>query len=265
MNIINKNTRTINVLIVEDEPHAQKELKRLFNNSGHDINVMECIDNVEDAISWLNNNLEPDIMFFDIQLSDGLSFEIFEHINTSVPVIFTTAFDEYAIQAFKVNSIDYLLKPIKQNELVAALDKFNSLKLSGPKPETGISIEQIQKLLEINKPEYKSRFITRIGDQIIQIGINNIAYFKAEDNEVLIITNNNKKYIIDYSLDQLGAILDPKTFFRANRSYYINISSIKKISKYFNSRIHLKLEPVTKDGILISRVRVPDFLKWIDK
>jgi len=261
----NNNIQPITVLIVEDEPHAQKELKRLFNNSGHDIRVMECIDSVEDAITWINNNPEPDIMFFDIQLSDGTSFEIFDHISTTTPVIFTTAFDEYAIRAFKVNSIDYLLKPIKQNELIAALDKFQLLKKSGNKPVSNINIEEIQKLLEINKPVYKSRFITRIGDQILQIGVNNVAYFKAEDNEVLLVTNNNKHYIIDYSLDQLNTMLDPATFFRANRSYNINISSIQKISKYFNSRIHLQLEPDVEDGILISRVKVPDFLNWIDK
>ena len=265
MKAVDNNMKQLNVLIVEDEPHAQKELKRLLSNTGHDINILECIDTVEDAITWINNNPEPDIMFFDIQLSDGLSFDIFNHVKTKTPIIFTTAFDEYAIKAFKVNSIDYLLKPVKQNELVAAIEKFHTLKKSGKNSESGLSIEQVQKLLEINKPTYKSRFITRFGDQIKHIGINEIAYFKAEDNEVLLFTTNNKRYIIDYSLEQLTTMLDPIDFFRANRSYYINISSVKKISKYFNSRIHLKLEPATEDDVLISRVRVPDFLNWIDK
>lgn len=257
--------KRINVLIVEDEPHAQNELKRLLANSGRDIHVMECADSVEDAINWINENPEPDIMFFDIQLSDGLSFDIFNHVKTKTPVIFTTAFDEYAIKAFKVNSIDYLLKPVKQHELNAALNKFHSIVGSRKNNEPGLKIEQIKKLLEINRPRYKSRFITRIGDRIKHIGINEIAYFKAEDNEVLLVTENNKRHIIDYSLEQLNNKLNPDTFFRANRSYVINIASIKKISKYFNSRIHLELEPGTEDAVLISRVRVPEFLNWIDK
>lgn len=257
--------KRLSVLIVEDEPHAQKELKRLLTNSGHDIHVLECIDSVEDAIDWINKNPEPDIMFFDIQLSDGLSFEIFKHIKTKTPIIFTTAFDEYAIQAFKVNSIDYLLKPVKQHELNAALEKFHSLAITEKNETTGLSIKQIEKLLEINKPRFKSRFITKIGDQIKHISINDIAYFKAEDNEVLIITANNKRYFIDYSLEQLNSMLDPDLFFRANRTYILNISSINKISKYFNSRIHLDLNPVTEENVLISRVKVPDFLNWIER
>ncbi|HJN05624.1 MAG TPA: LytTR family DNA-binding domain-containing protein, partial [Bacteroidales bacterium] len=174
-------------------------------------------------------------------------------------------FDEYAIQAFKVNSIDYLLKPVKQDELNGALDKFHSLIVAGKNKESGLKIEQIEKLLEISKPAYKSRFLTRVGDQIMYINVNEIAYFKAEDNEVQIITENSKRYFIDYSLEQLGAIVDPNIFFRANRSYLINITSINKISKYFNSRIHLELVPATEDSLLISRVKVPDFLNWIDK
>ena len=261
----NNKMKRLRVLIVEDEPHAQNELKRLLANSEYDIHVTECIDSVEDTINWINNNPEPDIMFFDIQLSDGLSFEIFNHINIKTPVIFTTAFDEYAIRAFKVNSIDYLLKPVKQHELNAALNKFHGIMNLENVNESRLTIEQIEKLLEINKPAYKSRFITRIGDQIKHIGINEIAYFKAEDNEVLLITENNKRYIIDYALEQLINMIDPEKFFRANRSYIVNISAIKKISKYFNSRIHLELEPGTEDDVLISRVRVPEFLNWIDK
>jgi len=255
----------IKVLIVEDEPHAQSELKRLLAQCGHDILVMDCIDTVEDTIHWINNHPQPDLMFFDIQLSDGLSFEIFKHIKATTPVIFTTAFDEYAIQAFKVNSIDYLLKPVKQLELNAALDKFQSLGAEGSNKETVLRLEQIEQLLQLHKTRYKSRFITRIGDQIKQIDITEVAYFKAEDNEVLLVTENNKRYFINHALDQLAEMIDPSIFFRANRSYLIHISSIKKISKYFNSRLHLELEPVTREPVLISRVKVTEFLNWIDK
>lgn len=257
--------KPIRVLIIEDEPHAQKELRRLLINSGFNFHIIEYIDSVEDAINWINTNPEPDLMFFDIQLSDGLSFEIFNHINTKAPIIFTTAFDEYAIKAFKVNSIDYLLKPIKQKELNGAIDKFYNISVNEKSNESGLRIEQIEKLLEINKPKSKSRLITKIGDQIKFIEVCDIAYFLAEDNDVLIITKNNKRYFIDYSLEQLIQMIDPDTFFRANRSYIINISSINKISKYFNSRIHLELEPKTEDDVLISRVKVPVFLNWIEK
>ncbi|NOR86517.1 MAG: response regulator [Bacteroidales bacterium] len=265
METISKNIKQIKVLIVEDEPYAQKELKRLLENSRYDILVLECIDSVEDAINWINENPEPDMMFFDIQLADGLSFEIFKHIKSKAPIIFTTAFDEYAIQAFKVNSVDYLLKPIKQVELNAALDKFHSLIDSVKSNTAELKMEQIEKLLQLNKPKYKSRFIARVGDQIKHIGIHDIAYFKAESNEVFLVSNDNRRFIIDHALEQLNNLLDPDMFFRANRSYIVNVSSIKKISKYFNSRMHLELEPKTEEHVLISRVRVPDFLNWIDK
>lgn len=256
---------SINVVIVEDEPYAQKELKRLLINSSFDINVVECIDSVEDAINWINNNDEPDLMFFDIQLSDGLSFDIFNHIKTKTPIIFTTAFDEYAIKAFKVNSVDYLLKPVKQDELNTAIDKYYSLTKSSKKEDYSLRIEQIENLLNINKPRFKSRFITRIGDQIKYVNVDDIAYFKAEDNEVLLVTNDNKNYFVDYSLEQLNGIVNPDIFFRANRTYILNIASIKKISKYFNSRIRLEIQPSQKDDILISRVKVSEFLNWIEK
>lgn len=250
------------VVIIEDEPNAQKELKRLLENSPYNIEVLTCIDSIEEAIEWLESNKTPDLMFFDIQLSDGLSFEIFEHIEIKTPVIFTTAFDEYAIKAFKVNSIDYLLKPVKQEELNTAIDKFESLNQN---TASGLHLEQIQELLLLNKPRYKTRFLCRIGDQITYVNTDDIAYFKAEDNEVLLITKDNHQYFINYSLDQLTNYLNPDDFYRINRSYFAHLNSIKKISKYFNSRLLLKLYPVTDEEVLISRIKVSDFLNWIDK
>lgn len=253
------------VLIIEDEPHAQKELQRLLANSGREIRVLDCIDSVEEAIEWINSNPEPDLMFFDIQLSDGLSFEIFKQIEVKAPIIFTTAFDEYAIQAFKVNSIDYLLKPVKQEELNSALDKFQTLKQSAHSQDSVFQMEQIKQLLELTKPRYKNRFLTRLGDQIKHVNTHDIAYFKAQDNEVLLVTKDNKRYFVNHSLDQLIEFLDPDHFYRINRSYYVHLEAIKKISKYFNSRLKLELEPNTEDEVLISRVKVSDFFNWIDK
>ncbi len=252
------------VVIIEDEPHAQKELKRLLSNSSFQIEVLECLDSVEESVEWLATNKAPDLMFFDIQLSDGLSFEIFEHIDVKSPIIFTTAFDEYAIKAFKVNSIDYLLKPVKQGELNAALIKFDVLKQKMER-SGGLQFEQIQELLQLHKPRFKNRFLCRIGDQITYVNTEDIAYFKAEDNEVLLLTNTNQKYFINHSLDQLNNYLNPDYFYRINRAYFVHLNAIKKISKYFNSRLLLHLSPKTEGEVLISRARVADFLNWIDK
>jgi two-component system, LytTR family, response regulator LytT len=253
------------VLIIEDEPFAQNELKRLLDKTDKTVQVLDCIDSVEDSVEWLAGNPSPDLIFMDIQLSDGLSFEIFKQTQVMAPVIFTTAYDEYAIQAFKVNSVDYLLKPIKQTDLENAIKKFKYLfEKSGEQPQA-INIQQIEQLLSAGMPKYKSRFIAKVGDQLKHIEVGDIAYIKAEDNELLLVTKNNNRYIIDYTLDQLGALMDPNQFFRVNRSYLVTIGAIGKISKYFNSRLHIELMPKPDDTVLISRVRVPDFLKWMDK
>ncbi|MBN2173819.1 MAG: response regulator transcription factor [Bacteroidales bacterium] len=255
----------MNVLIIEDEPHAQNELKRLLQKADPSVLVSECIDSVEDSVLWLQSNDAPDLIFLDIQLSDGLGFDIFKQIEIKVPVIFTTAYDEYAIQAFKLNSIDYLLKPIRFEDLSSALKKLQILKEQFGSKQMVIDMKQVEQLLKINQPEYKERFITRVGDQIKYVNINEIAYFRAEDNEVMLITLKNNRYIVDPSLDELTNLLHPKKFFRANRSYIVTVEAIEKISKYFNSRLHLELVPKTEDTVLISRVRVPDFLKWMDQ
>ena len=254
------------VLIVEDEPYAQNELKRLLAKTGKEIEILDCLDSVDEAVEWFQLNDEPDLLFLDIQLSDGLSFEIFNQVKFKTPVIFTTAYDEYAIQAFKLNSIDYLLKPIKSDELEAALEKFSGLSEQyGKKERQGLNMEQIEQLLQIQHTKYKNRFIAKVGDQIKHIDVSEVAYFRAEDNEVMLVTRSNQRYIVDYSLEQLGRLVSPEAFFRINRSYIVTINAIKKISKYFNSRLHLELEPPTDETILISRIKVPEFMKWVDQ
>ena len=253
------------VLIIEDEPHAQYELQRLLAESTKDIEVLQCIDSVEEAVDFINTNPAVDLMFFDIQLSDGLSFEIFNHIEVKAPIIFTTAYDEYAIRAFKVNSIDYLLKPVKQEDLNAALEKYESLQ-ERRKPDSSVfQIEQIQQLLALNQNKYKSRFLTRMGNQIKHIGIEEVAYFVAENNEVLLVNKEGNRYFINHSLDHLSSLLNPDSFYRINRSYIVHLKAIKKMSKYFNSRLLIELEPKTEEQVLISRAKVNDFLNWIDK
>lgn len=255
----------IKILIIEDEIHAQKELLRLLGNTDHNFNIEEIIDTVEDSINWFSNNHEPDLVFMDIQLADGISFEIFNKIKLACPVIFTTAYGEYAIKAFKINSIDYLLKPVKQDELNSALEKFNKLRNKSDQSATSINYDKIAELLNNPSANFKSRFISKLGDQIIHIAVDDIAYFISEDNVTFIITHDDKRYIIDQSLDQIFNLVDPDKFHRINRAVIASIKSIGKISKYFNSRLHVELLPKSKEKQLISRVKVPEFIKWIDR
>ncbi|PKO97919.1 MAG: DNA-binding response regulator [Bacteroidetes bacterium HGW-Bacteroidetes-9] len=257
--------KNMKVLIVEDEPFAQQELKRLLSATNGDITVLGCIDSIEETVAWLRSNPLPDLIFLDIQLSDGLSFEIFKQEQILCPVIFTTAFDEYAIQAFKVNSIDYLLKPIKQAELNAALEKFDKVRESyQPKTQATFDFSQIEQLLSTARKEYKSRFIARVGDQIKHIDIEDVAWFYAEDNVVFMVTKTNNRYIIDYTLDQVSLQLDPKRFFRINRSYIAAIQNIGKVSRYFNGRLLIEINPAAQEQVFVSRAKAQEFIEWLD-
>lgn len=253
------------VLIVEDEPFAQQELKRLLSGTGRDISIAGCTDSIEDTVEWLRNNSLPDLIFLDIQLSDGLSFEIFNHEKILCPVIFTTAYDEYSIQAFKVNSIDYLLKPIKPEELKSALDKLDAVRKSyNPENPLPFDLARLEQLLSPASREYKSRFIARLGDQIKHIGIEDVAWLYAEDNVVFLITKSNSRFIIDYTLDQVIRLLDPGRFFRLNRSFIAHIDSIGKVSRHFNGRLVIEMKPAAPEPVYISRARAQEFISWLD-
>lgn len=257
----------MNVLIIEDEPFAQQELKRLLKEINKSINVLEMIDSVEDVVDWLKNNPAPDLVFLDIQLADGLSFDIFNHIEISSPVIFTTAYDQYAIKAFELNSIDYLLKPVSTDKLSKALEKLNKLKneLSGKSNEdVKLTQQQLESLLTLNKKDYKTRFVTKSGNLIKHIHTENIAYFFAEDNVVFLVTKSNEKFIIDHSIEEISNLLNPNHFFRLNRAFITHIDSINKVHKYLNSRLKLELKPKNEKEVIISRKNVGDFMDWLD-
>jgi DNA-binding LytR/AlgR family response regulator len=252
----------MDVLIIEDEPLAQKELQRLLKQTGYGLRVAGIIDSIEDSVEWFKSNPEPDLVFLDIQLSDGISFEIFKHVEIKAAVIFTTAYDEYAIQAFRLNSIDYLLKPIELAALKGALKKLEDMKknlAASPLLDENV----LRDLLNMQKKEYKSRFVAKVGDQIKSIRIEELAYFYAEDNLVFVKCNNGERFIIDHTLEILEKEVDPKEFFRLNRSYLARINAIKKISKYFNSRLLIELAPPAEEKILVSRVKVPEFMEWM--
>lgn len=251
------------ILIIEDEPYAQKELIRLLNELDSEIDILNCIDSVSESVNWLKNN-QADLIFMDIQLSDGLSFEIFEKIEVKSPVIFTTAYDNYAIKAFKVNSIDYLLKPIEMEDLHQAIQKYKSISKEKAK-KLNIDNEHIEQLLSVYKPQsYKSRFVAKIGDNIVHIAVEDIPYFYFEEKVVFLVNKENRRYIVDYTLEQLESLLDPKYFFRINRKYIVSIQAIHKVSKYFNSRLKVYLKPHIEDEILISRAKVKDFMDWLN-
>jgi DNA-binding LytR/AlgR family response regulator len=253
------------VLIIEDEPYAQKELIRLLEQTGQRFEILACLDSVKDSIEWFQLNPMPDLIFMDIQLADGLCFEIFRKAKVTAPVIFTTAFDQYAIQAFKVNSIDYLLKPVKLDELKDALHKLEEVKDQFSGKRGFLESADIDKLLKSLRPEFKTRFMIKLGDQYKTVDTSDIAYFRAEDNEVMLVTKASRTYIIDHPLDELSQLLDPALFFRISRGYIVEIHSVTKVSKYFNSRLVLELQPDAGEKVLISRVKVQEFLKWMDR
>ena len=249
------------VVIIEDEPFARLELKRILKNINTNITVVKEIDSVQDAVEWLSDNQNFDLIFLDIQLADGLSFEIFDHVKITIPVIFTTAYDEYAIKAFQLNSIDYLLKPIEEKALINAFSKLENLK--NVLTNQAIDTHKLKELFQPNKT-YKTRFLTKIGDQYKFIPVADVAYFYADRNTIYLVNHQNQKSIVDFRLDELESQLDPKNFFRATRSHIISIQSIKKVHKHFNSRLLVELNPKTEEEVLVSRVKVDEFLSWID-
>ena len=251
------------ILIIEDEPFARTELIRLLQATGRDFTILEEIDTVEDSVNWLKSHARPDLIFLDIQLADGLSFEIFRQVSVSSPVIFTTAFNEYAIKAFQVNSIDYLLKPIRLEALENALRKLDELRSVLSPQEMRVDQNQIENLLRMMNREYKSRILLKTGDLIRSVEMEEVAYFYAEDDVVFAMLRNKTRAIVDYTLNQLEGELDPKLYHRLTRGCISRITAIKKVSKYFNSRLLVELDPPTEDKVLVSRVNVPEVLKWL--
>lgn len=251
----------MNTIIIEDEKLSADHLANLIGKVDKNIKVLNVFDSVKQSVRYFQNNPNADLLFVDIHLADGVSFEIFSKVVIESPVIFTTAYDEYAIKAFKVNSVDYLLKPIGIDELKVALEKFKKLKNSQLlKPSDNI----IDAYQIINK-QYKNRFMVKIGANIISVKTEEITHFIAEDGIVLIVTKNGKRYPIDYTLDQSELLLNPDIFFRINRKTIININSIQKVNTYFNNRLKIDSVVLQSDDAIVSRERVAEFKKWLDK
>ncbi|MBN2613506.1 MAG: response regulator transcription factor [Bacteroidales bacterium] len=250
-------------LIIEDEIVAAERLRDMVMHYDKSVEIPAVIQSVKNAVAWFNSNPPPDIILMDIQLSDGLSFEIFEKAIVTSPVIFTTAFEEYTLKAFKVNSIDYLLKPIDYDELKNAFDKFR-------KSSLGLNVykypqQVFDKILQSFTREYKSRFVIKVGEHIRIVPVEEINCFYSIEKATFLQTISNHNYDINYSLDQLQDLLDPAKFFRINRQYIVAYAAIKDIVQYSNSRLRLKLLHNENKDIIVSREKVQDFKGWLEK
>lgn len=250
-------------LIVEDEKPAAEHLVRLLHKCDHKLSILHITDSVSQTVTWFKNNPTPDIMFLDIQLADGLSFEIFKQMDIQCPVIFTTAFEEYAIKAFKINSVDYLLKPVGLEELNFALGKFREQNLQSS--SNSLLDKKVELLMQMMSKHYKSRFIVNIGPRIKAIECTQINYFFSLEKSTFLSTNTGKSYDISYSLDQLEPQLDPTFFFRISRKHIVNIDAIQEIITYSSSRLKLIIKGSDDENILVSRRNTSDFKAWLEK
>ena len=251
----------MNVIIIEDEKPSARRLQRML--SSLNIEAKTMLHSVEESIHWFQNNEHPELIFLDIQLSDGLSFEIFETIDIKSAIIFTTAYDEYALQAFKLNSIDYLLKPIDEDDLATAVKKYQE-RSPQQKPVT-LDFNDIKKLLvnPIDR-EYKKRFSVKVGQHLKLINIDEIECFYSENKGTYVHTTESRNYLLDTTLDNLESELEPHTFFRVSRKFFVNINAIKDMVSYTNSRLQIKLNSYNEQDVIVARERVKDFKTWLE-
>ncbi|MGB0524979.1 MAG: LytR/AlgR family response regulator transcription factor [Flammeovirgaceae bacterium] len=254
-------------LIIEDETNAAEKIQRLLRRYDPSIEVVGCLESISSSIDWLQNpNHEYDLILSDIQLTDGLSFDIFKQVEITKPIIFTTAFDEYALEAFKLNSIAYLLKPVTLDALAESMDKLETLKQSFSSEGQSAQLAALQQALGMiqQKNPYKERFMVKLGDHIRSIPTHKISFFYAEGRNVFLITDLQRKFIIDYKLEDLEGFLDPKAFYRVNRSFIVNIQGIKEVLVYSKSRLKVELLQEAPKEIIVSREKVSDFKDWFN-
>jgi DNA-binding LytR/AlgR family response regulator len=252
----------MNILIIENEKPAAERIIKMLKKDDRSINILGIVETVEEAINRLQIKPEPDLILMDIQLDDGLCFEIFETIRVDIPVIFTTAYDEYTLKAFKVNSVDYLLKPVDEQSLRSALEKFKKLHYDDKDPFK----RDFRELINEFRNQYKSRFLIKIGEKFRSVTTGEISHFYITERNVFLCDFQGKDYGVDYSLEQLQAMLNPRKFYRINRECIINIDSINLMYSYSSSRLQLTLKNGEKsDLFVVSRDKVADFKKWIDR
>jgi DNA-binding LytR/AlgR family response regulator len=249
------------VLIVEDEKPAQEHLERLLRELSPQAEIVAKLDSVSSTVRWLASH-QADLILLDIHLADDLSFRIFEQIEVRTPVIFTTAYDQYAIRAFKVNSVDYLLKPIDQDELAQSLNKYQQTR---PAAGTDLDVEQLIKALSQPAKAYQERFVVNRGERVMSVTTDQIAYFEGEDRYVYLTKKDGARYIIDYKLSELEDLLDPRNFYRLNRSFIARFECIKSIYTLSKSRVKIELEPTARREIMVSSENTQDFKRWLNQ
>ena len=253
------------ILIIEDEELAVKKLHKMLISIDKDIEVIANLDSIESSVEWLENNETPDLIMMDIELLDGQSFEIFNRVKVMSPVIFTTSYDEYALKAFKVNSVDYLLKPIQKEDLAAALDKFRKMFVATAPPSINMDmlVKELQQKLQ--PKEFRKRFLVKNVQKLVSVETDEIAYFYSDGRLNFFKTYDNKKYVVDYTMDEMEDMLDPEKYFRISRSFYVSIASVDQINDYFGNRLILTLKPPVDKEALVSREKVTEFKKWLGK
>ena len=249
------------ILIIEDEKLAANRLQKLITSVIPEASVVKTLTSIKTAVDFFRKGRFPDLAFFDIQLSDGLSFEIFEEVSVPCPVIFTTAYDQYALRAFKVNSVDYLLKPIREEDLVAAIDKFKER----INKNSTLDLNLVQRLIQEMAPTYKSRFMVKTGEHLLAVPVEDILYFFSEEKVTFLLTRQNKRYIIDYSLDHLEQMVHPSSFFRVNRAFLVGFKAISKIIAYSGNRLKITMSAERSKDVLVSWEKVGAFKLWLDE
>lgn len=255
----------IKVLIVEDEIPAQINLKKLIDKCCDQSRIVMTLSSVRSTVKWLEENPEgADVIFLDVELSDGICFDIFDKVDINAQVIITTAYDNYAINAFRVNSVDYLLKPIVESDLSRAWERCKERMEQRTTPNLEALLDIVSKAGASRDKEYKKRFIVKMGEKIIIIPVEDIAYCYSEDKSTYAVNRNGTRRLLDYSLDTVQEMLDPKLFFRVSRSCIVSINSIENISKHLGTRLRLQLTPPSDEDVVVSRSRTSDFLEWLD-
>lgn len=254
------------IFIVEDEELAVKKLKKTLFSVDESATVVGEADSIRSSVDWLENNPKPDLILMDIELADGQSFEIFNRAQVQSPVIFITSYDEYALKAFKVNSVDYLLKPVQKEDLEAALEKYKKI-YEVEQPRINLDFDGLVKELQqkLHIKEYRKRFLVKHAQKLVSVETDEIAYFFSDGRLIFFKTYDNRKFVVDYTMDELEEMLDPDKYYRISRSYFISVNSVEQIHDYFGNRLLLYLKPNAEKEAVVSREKVTEFKKWLGK
>jgi two-component system, LytTR family, response regulator LytT len=256
----------IKVLIIEDEIPAQRLLKETLQEMDIKTEVIGCLNSIKSSVEWFQNNPHPDIVLLDIQLSDGLSFEIFKQVNIESSIIFTTAYDEYAIQAFKVNSIDYLLKPVEKDELQTAFERYQHYnKQFIQEKNSNIDFKELASLIKSEKTDYRKRFLIQSNESFFHLPVEEIALFYSMQGITFAVTFEKREYPVNFSLESLKEQLHPDNFFKINRQFIVNIDAIKRVHSYFNGKLKLEIKPSHAENVIIGKDKVASFKRWMDR